>query len=391
MKSNNLSNSANSLVSTLSLSLRSTTSSPTVKLPVRQSLWLFDTGSEGFSEYDVPLATQLDTDLKRWKSHPNSAHSCSSFSYNGYHYDVDFESMVQTNTKTGKERAVVRLLLTDNYALLDRDSAVVFRSMSYAKISSWIENHSNRRVNRSLNRGALMAQAADIFHRSTEFPVLKLRNGSTFPIQSKKGKRIVGGAKPTTISFQPKHVNALHQHQGSPGSGTFASSPIPTMPKMVARLLCERNEDDLVPRIIRIVDLQDQCQGLRVQFDVFRKSMPLGAQTKLVFHGTSLDAANKIIKYGFDFRYNKRHVYGKGNYFSVGAKYALGMAPKDSSRQQVVLVASIVFASCVQGNSSMVIPPDGKDTLVDAMDDPKVFVTYKDAQSVPCAMIVFGN
>jgi hypothetical protein len=82
--------------------------------------WLFDTGPEtGFQLISKAIQVELEGALKaqRWLIKiETSAHR----------YEVDLESMVQRNVKTGTQRAVVRVLLTTTHAILDRDSARVF-------------------------------------------------------------------------------------------------------------------------------------------------------------------------------------------------------------------------------------------------------------------------
>lgn len=104
--------------------------------------------------------------------------------------------------------------------------------------------------------------------------------------------------------------------------------------------------------------------------------MPSGTKELVVFHGTTSAVATKIIQSGFDWRYNQRHAYGKGNYFVVQAAYAFGVATAEDG-VKTVLVAKIVFNKTANGSSSTILPPEGCDVTVDDTQKPNVFVTYK--------------
>lgn len=107
---------------------------------VPTSCWLFDAGPEtGFQVYSKAVQTDLEAALK-------GGNQTCTFAVGGHNYEVDLETMLQRNIKTDKQRAVVRLLLKCTHAVLDRDSARIFPSMSYKAIWAWIEKHANSSV-----------------------------------------------------------------------------------------------------------------------------------------------------------------------------------------------------------------------------------------------------
>ena len=141
------------------------------------------------------------------------------------------------------------------------------------------------------------------------------------------------------------------------------------------------------------------------QFRAFKLGMPLDAKELTVFHGTAATVATKIIQSGFDWRYNQRHAYGKGNYFATTVEHALGIAAPEGGFKTII-VAKIVYSKAAKGESIMVLPPEGFDATVDDERRPNIYVTYKvcspvvhcrlglmlrlqDGQSVPIARITF--
>lgn len=329
-------------------------------------LWLFDNGSEsGFQRYSDELVKQLEASLL-------SGQRVSSFSVGQQHYEVDLHCMVQRNTKTGMKRAVVRLLLKSTHAVLDRDCARVFKTMSCKDLMVWIEAHTKKPAcidQRCRDKGALMTKATTVFHSSTEFPVLLCRDGSPLQIKNKNGKVIRGGAKPTLLDSSvvaPIKSAILQMTRRTVYDMAWAVS-----------LVKSRDNDDLASRIIKVDDLSDRCKPLMEQFYAFKKMMPHDATVSIVFHGTSPATVPKIIKSGFDFRLNQRAVYGKGNYFAVNAMYSLGVAEKNPYGEKVIIVTSIVHSKVAKGTSAMLLPPDGFDATVDDESHPSIFVTYK--------------
>lgn len=64
---------------------------------------------------------------------------------------------------------------------------------------------------------------------------------------------------------------------------------------------------------------------------------------KQLFHGTSSENVEKIIKCGFDVRYNKRSLFGKGNYFSATSKLAHNYATKNDKKEYRVKIFNVTF------------------------------------------------
>ncbi len=117
-------------------------------------------------------------------------------------------TMVQRNIKTGLQRAVVRLLLTTTHAVLDRDTARVFPSMSYKDIVVWIEKHATEplSIDRKLDKGGLMTKATALFHSSNEFPVCSAQMGRHMRSRTRLERRFM------VVPSQP--CSTLCHHSG---------------------------------------------------------------------------------------------------------------------------------------------------------------------------------
>lgn len=213
-----------------------------------------------------------------------------------------------------------------------------------------------------------MTVATSVLHASKEFPVLLRYDGTSYPIQNKGGKLIQGGAKPTMLNFVPPLPAPVPKAVPKPMKLVHDK-------EWAVKLVTTTDSAELAARIVAVDDLMDPCSGLHAQFSAFKQTLP-GSKELTVFHGTSPDVARKIIQSGFDWRYNQRHAYGKGNYFATTASYAIGVAPSEGGLKSII-VALIVYTNAAKGLSSMILPPDGFDATVDDERAPNIFVTYK--------------
>lgn len=335
-----------------------------------QPCWLFDAGLEtGFMVYSKDIQEKLEDALKSKKT-------VCSFSFNCQHYQVDLETMIQQNMTTKTTRGVVRLLLKDTHAVLDRDSARLISQLSCEDLTSWMSKHGGGKK-KPTSRGKMMTEATLMFHSSSEFPSLLRCDGtSPYLIKNKSGKTIVGGAKPTLIGFLNDDKKKITK-------------------EWAIALVSHTDNAQMALGIVSVTDLSESCRHLHEQYESYKKAMSSskgGQEIKelIVFHGTSKETSEKIIRFGFDWRYNRRHQYGRGNYLATHASYAVEMAPSSSSQcVKTIVVANIVYTKAIKGTIDAMIPPDGYDATVDNEHDPKVFVTYKDNQSVPIAIITF--
>ncbi|XP_047453540.1 protein mono-ADP-ribosyltransferase PARP14-like [Mugil cephalus] len=126
-----------------------------------------------------------------------------------------------------------------------------------------------------------------------------------------------------------------------------------------------------------------------------------GAHEKMLYHGTTEDNCNSIMKTGFNrnFAGQNATVYGCGTYFAVNANYS---AQPTYSRpaadgSQLMFVARVLTGIHTQGQSNMRMPPprdsqqphDRYDSVVDRMDNPSMYVVFHDSQAYPDYLITF--
>ena len=90
--------------------------------------------------------------------------------------------------------------------------------------------------------------------------------------------------------------------------------------------------------------------------------------------------------------------FGKGTYFAVNSSYSANKtySPLDSKGQQHIIQARVATGDFHIGNQSMVAPPpkhgqsDLYDSLVDNVNNPTIFVIFRDDQAYPEYVISFS-
>ncbi|KAJ8602476.1 hypothetical protein CTAYLR_001206 [Chrysophaeum taylorii] len=153
--------------------------------------------------------------------------------------------------------------------------------------------------------------------------------------------------------------------------------------------------------VVSIVRIQDvfkwQQYGVAVSqvqhhFPALEGSYIFGAQLYSslerapVYHGTSKENVDKIIRGGFKPGFaSPDSRYGRGAYFAVAARRALfaQWAKPDEDGNQHVFVCRIVSGRYRQGNRADRDAGDDYDTTVDDHHNPQVFVTYDVQQAYP--------
>lgn len=128
---------------------------------------------------------------------------------------------------------------------------------------------------------------------------------------------------------------------------------------------------------------------------------------RLLWHGTrSASQLLDICRDGFDRAHASVCVYGKGCYFAASAtysnKYACGVccpAETEGSSPQLraMIVAAVIVGETVQGTNGMYPAPQKPHSLsgeryentVDKVNNPGIFVTYKDYQALPAYIILY--
>ncbi|KAE8279183.1 Poly [ADP-ribose] polymerase 15 [Larimichthys crocea] len=126
-----------------------------------------------------------------------------------------------------------------------------------------------------------------------------------------------------------------------------------------------------------------------------------GAGEKLLYHGTTKDNCDSIMKTGFNrsFAGQNATAYGLGTYFAVNASYSANYSRPAFDGTQVMFVARVLTGLYAQGQSNMKVPParnglqsnDRYDSVVDNMSNPNMYVVFHDNQAYPDYLITFNN
>ncbi|XP_067379691.1 protein mono-ADP-ribosyltransferase PARP15-like isoform X2 [Channa argus] len=127
----------------------------------------------------------------------------------------------------------------------------------------------------------------------------------------------------------------------------------------------------------------------------------VGAGEKLLYHGTTQDNCDSIMKTGFNrsFAGQNATACGHGTYFAVNASYSANSryAKPAADGSQLMFVARVLTGSYTVGQSTMKVPPphndqqphDRYDSLVDKIDNPSMYVVFHDSQAYPDYLITF--
>ncbi|XP_019208948.1 poly [ADP-ribose] polymerase 14 isoform X4 [Oreochromis niloticus] len=126
-----------------------------------------------------------------------------------------------------------------------------------------------------------------------------------------------------------------------------------------------------------------------------------GAGEKLLYHGTTQENCNSIMKTGFNRRFAGQNAtsYGRGTYFAVNANYSAHptYSKPAADGSQLMFVARVLTGVYTQGQSDMKVPPprnpqqphDRYDSVVDRIDNPSMYVVFHDNQAYPDYLITF--
>ncbi|CAB1451420.1 unnamed protein product [Pleuronectes platessa] len=120
---------------------------------------------------------------------------------------------------------------------------------------------------------------------------------------------------------------------------------------------------------------------------------------KVLYHGTTQDNCDAIMKTGFNRRFAGQNatVYGEGTYFAVNASYSAQhiYARPTVEGSQRIFVARVLTGIYTVGRFDMKVPPprdillphDRYDSVVDRMNNPSIHVVFHDDQAYPDYLI----
>jgi hypothetical protein len=155
---------------------------------------------------------------------------------------------------------------------------------------------------------------------------------------------------------------------------------------MVAKMIQVTCRDRAVVSVSKIINpvqyfrYTHWCDMLKLKFPT------MDLNERYAFHGTNEKAIEAIVKEGFKYRFNSRHLFGRGSYFSTTASYSLDpqYASPNANGEQHVIVTRICVGKTVQGTQNLLPSMDDSyQTAVDDMHSPNTFVTFHDDQTFP--------
>uniref|UniRef100_A0A8C8DMS6 Poly [ADP-ribose] polymerase n=1 Tax=Oryzias sinensis TaxID=183150 RepID=A0A8C8DMS6_9TELE len=126
-----------------------------------------------------------------------------------------------------------------------------------------------------------------------------------------------------------------------------------------------------------------------------------GAGEKTLFHGTTHENCDSIMKTGFNRRFAGQNAtaYGEGTYFAVNASYSAQStySKPGADGSQLMFAALVLTGVYAQGQSGIKVPPPRNaqqphercDSVVDNLSDPNMYVVFHDDQAYPDYLITF--
>uniref|UniRef100_UPI00358F9EA9 protein mono-ADP-ribosyltransferase PARP14-like isoform X2 n=1 Tax=Myxine glutinosa TaxID=7769 RepID=UPI00358F9EA9 len=152
--------------------------------------------------------------------------------------------------------------------------------------------------------------------------------------------------------------------------------------------------------IVKIERIQDTDSWERY---LLRKKQvsSVSSPERRLYHGTQKDSSDSIRAFGFDRNYAGKNAiqYGKGTYFAVKAAYSAQTrySPPDTNGYRYIFQALVATGDFCQGNSGLVAPPPKGgsepnvmyDSVVDNIQNPNIFVIFRDDQAYPEYLITF--
>ncbi|XP_068444612.1 protein mono-ADP-ribosyltransferase PARP14-like [Clinocottus analis] len=151
---------------------------------------------------------------------------------------------------------------------------------------------------------------------------------------------------------------------------------------------------------VQNVHLRRAYQAQRNQISD-KNRQPDGECERSLWHGTTQDSCDSIMKNGFDRRFSGQNGtrFGEGTYFARDAQYSAQptYSKPAADGSQLMFVALVLIGVYAQGQANMRVPPtrsyqqshDRYDSVVDNISDPTMFVVFHDNQAYPDYLITF--
>ncbi|XP_070551822.1 protein mono-ADP-ribosyltransferase PARP14-like [Ptychodera flava] len=158
----------------------------------------------------------------------------------------------------------------------------------------------------------------------------------------------------------------------------------------------------------KITDIQiERVQNSKLyrQYIISKQNMTArlsGVQIeRMLYHGTKEESCSLINANGFNrsFAGQNAALYGNGCYFAVQSQYSAGgmYSPPDANGYKYIYQCCVLTGEYTPGHQGMLVPPPKNqnkptvcyESVVDKLDDPKIFVIFNDAVAYPEYLIKF--
>jgi hypothetical protein len=133
-------------------------------------------------------------------------------------------------------------------------------------------------------------------------------------------------------------------------------------------------------------ELEERYQAQKVEVEV-KRGKP--CKELELYHGTKEEAANSIIRDGFNPDFNYRAAYGKGSYFAKNAAYSRDYAPPASDDVSFMLICSVLIGEVSVYGQQKAIDTKLHDNSVDNTKSPSIYVTPYAAGAIPRFIVAF--
>jgi len=129
--------------------------------------------------------------------------------------------------------------------------------------------------------------------------------------------------------------------------------------------------------------------SLKEKFENTRSELSLKRSIRVepLYHGTSKENILSISETGFDPKYNRRSVYGKGSYFSRFGNYSISYTDHDKDKISYMFIANVLVGKTKLGTGNAVLNTDLYDNFTDHGES--MYVTPHRYGGIPKYIIAF--
>ena len=370
--------------------------------------WKFCDDNQQFIAMSPTDSAEIEKLYQQFLHGPSSHARCKlpySREIGKWNYTYDFESMVQTNTKTQKKREIRRIDLPAQDLFSLCLSCRGLKDGVQASIASLHETLRGMVIKKPFG----LCCSTDIVE-----PIIKLARSFCVEVDSSRDSTVISGGS----DYLAKVFLVLRQKQMSLESTPLLSFPpewepqtnnielksVPVSSSEGAKVVSAFRKT-MYANVSKIERIQNKF--LYTKYDLCKKRMHEKnngrVNEKWLFHGSRSVSPETIYKseHGFDFRHaGQGCLWGKGAYFAVNAKYSGGYYAFDSPKGQQIFLAFVLTGDSIamESNKSLVTPPSKEDGSGDydsvngvtaLTGSSQIYIVYDHDKSYPAYIITF--